>query len=379
MPRKSLLIVSATYVTEENRKKLLALNEHFDLTCATCEKGGAFGLPVSARGGAGLAALPAVGDVLGGTRYFLRGLGRVLRERRYDIILAEAEPWSFIRWQTWWWKRLLQPGALFGEFSWENMERRGAKGLALSFVYRAAIATGDFVIAGSRDAGALFTERGMRPVRILVAPQLGLDEALFAPAGRPEARRAMGVPADCFLAGYCGRFTKAKGIADLVEAVELARRRSDIRLALLGDGDCRPAAREWLHILPPRRHPDIASFMQALDLFVLPSRETREGGVCWKEQFGHVLIEAMGCGVAALGSDSGAIPEVLGGAAQLFPEGGVEALAERILFFHDNPAARERIARAGRERVLERYTNTAVAARWAAFLHAIPARTPPRS
>jgi len=38
------------------------------------------------------------------------------------------------------------------------------------------------------------------------------------------------------------------------------------------------------------------------------------------EQFGHVLIEAMAMGIPVIGSDSGAIPEVIGREDLLFPE-----------------------------------------------------------
>ena len=41
----------------------------------------------------------------------------------------------------------------------------------------------------------------------------------------------------------------------------------------------------------------------------------------WKEQFGHVIIEAMACKVPVIGSDSGEIPHVIGDAGLIFPEG----------------------------------------------------------
>ena len=63
---------------------------------------------------------------------------------------------------------------------------------------------------------------------------------------------------------------------------------------------------------------DVPRHLRALDALVLPSESTP----LWKEQFGHVLIEAMACGVPVVGSDSGAIPEVIGEAGLLFPGGG---------------------------------------------------------
>jgi glycosyltransferase involved in cell wall biosynthesis len=63
-----------------------------------------------------------------------------------------------------------------------------------------------------------------------------------------------------------------------------------------------------------------------MDVLVLPSR-TRPH---WKEQLGRVLIEAMACEVPVVGSRSGAIPDVIGDAGLLFPEGDVARLREAI-------------------------------------------------
>src|SRR5205823_6530079 len=61
------------------------------------------------------------------------------------------------------------------------------------------------------------------------------------------------------------------------------------------------------------------------DVLVLPSH-TIPGK--WKEQFGRVLVEAMASGCVPIGSNSGAIPSVIGGAGLIFPEGDVRGLAE---------------------------------------------------
>ena len=57
----------------------------------------------------------------------------------------------------------------------------------------------------------------------------------------------------------------------------------------------------------------------------------------WEEQFGMVLAEAMAAGAPVLASSSGAIPEVVGTSAQLFPPGDWIELA-RLL--REGPLAR---------------------------------------
>jgi glycosyltransferase involved in cell wall biosynthesis len=71
---------------------------------------------------------------------------------------------------------------------------------------------------------------------------------------------------------------------------------------------------------------------------VLASLATASGGYVpgdiprffWEEQFGMVLAEAMAAGLQILASESGAIPEVAGNVAMLFPPGDWMQLATRL-------------------------------------------------
>jgi len=95
---------------------------------------------------------------------------------------------------------------------------------------------------------------------------------------------------------------------------------------------------------------DAERMIGALDVLVLPSR-TRPN---WSEQFGRVLIEGMASDVAVVASDSGAIGEVVGDGAFLFPEDDADALARAIargLSAVDGAAVRAR----GVQRVRDRY------------------------
>jgi glycosyltransferase involved in cell wall biosynthesis len=78
-----------------------------------------------------------------------------------------------------------------------------------------------------------------------------------------------------------------------------------------------------------------------------------------------VLIEAMSCGVPVIGSCSGEIPHVIGEAGLTYPEGDVAALSTAIARLADDPVARQDMACRGRERVLARFTQAAIARRHA--------------
>ena len=385
---RRLVVVGATYATEEPRKKIACLAEHFELTCITADSYTGYGLvnrladqppPTGYR----CVGLPALGNPDSTTHYLLKGLQEALRRARPEIVLVETEPWAWLRWQTWWAARRLGVPVQFGEFSWENVRRPGWKGALLSIIYRAAARTADFVIGGNEDAGNFFVEVGLPRERLLVAPQLGVDETVFHPVDLASKRRRrvdLDLPTDAFLVGFSGRLLEMKGVPDLIEAVERLRAQPGgeaVQLALLGPGDIRPllGAREscppWLHVRPACPHSEMARFMQTLDLFVLPSREWNRDGLQWKEQFGHVLIEAMACGIPVIGSSSGAIPTVLDDPAQIFPQGDVDLLTQRLKAFVRDPARRVASVQRQTARLHANYTNSVLARTWAQFIRRV--------
>jgi glycosyltransferase involved in cell wall biosynthesis len=82
-------------------------------------------------------------------------------------------------------------------------------------------------------------------------------------------------------------------------------------------------------------HKEMPDFMNAADIVVLPS----VSGPGVKEQYGRVLPEAMACAKVVVGSQVGAIPELVGEAGILVPERDAGALAERLRALLTAPAA----------------------------------------
>ena len=95
-----------------------------------------------------------------------------------------------------------------------------------------------------------------------------------------------------------------------------------------------------------------------IDVLAVPSL-TRPN---WKEQFGRVLVEAMASGVPVIGSDSGAIPDIIGDAGLIVPEGDVSALADGLCRLQREDDLRARLMKAGRARVIDHFTHQQVAA-----------------
>ena len=96
--------------------------------------------------------------------------------------------------------------------------------------------------------------------------------------------------------------------------------------------------------------PDVERYMQAADCFVCPSR--------WGEAAGFVNIEAQACGLPAVGSRVGGVPELIqdGRTGFLFPCEDDRQLADKIRVLYEDPARCRAMQRAAREWVVERFS-----------------------
>jgi len=148
-----------------------------------------------------------------------------------------------------------------------------------------------------------------------------------------------------------------KGLVPLLEAAALLRRDRPLELVIIG----RPKAngpvanaidrlglRDVVTTVSGVSDKEMARLYGEAALAVVPSLY---------EGFSLPAIEAMACGVAVVATTGGAIPEVVGpDAALLVAPGDAVALAEAIAMLLDDPDRRRRMGRAGRERVMERFT-----------------------
>lgn len=186
----------------------------------------------------------------------------------------------------------------------------------------------------------------------------GVDPAAFQPPADPgEARRALGLPPDGFIAGTVSRLDPVKGIDDLLRAGRLLRDRGlAATLLILGYGPEAATLRRLaaeLGLEGAVRFPDPQTppraVLACLDIFVLASRF---------EGLPNVALEAMAMGVPVVATAVGGTAEAVadGLTGTLVPPNRPDRLAEAIVRFLKDPAAARAAGAAGRRRVLERFS-----------------------
>jgi glycosyltransferase involved in cell wall biosynthesis len=207
------------------------------------------------------------------------------------------------------------------------------------------------------------------PARVVTIHN-GIDPARFRPdaAARARVRDELGFADDHLVVGIVGRVTPSKGHREFLDMAarlagdfpqarflvvgEATRGEEDEGRAILDGIDAGPL-RGRVTVTGFRR--DVPDLLTGMDVFAFPSHN---------EAFGLALIEAMATGLPTVSSDcDGVLDIVVEGETGLMvpPRDGAKLAAAAAILLGD-AALRERMGRAGRARVLERFTEDRMAA-----------------
>ncbi len=305
---------------------------------------------------------------------FGTGIVSLLREFRPDVIHVDQGAKSVGYAELITLNRLLGLKAKNVFFTWWNLPYEVKFPLSVLEAYNLRHTHG--AIVGNQDGADILRDHSYNGPTCVI-PQLGVDESLFCPSAQPDLAIKHGITPNDFVIGFVGRFVPEKGLVTLFEA--LGKLQTNLperpwKLLLLGRGPLKEKLQEqaaamgianriiWIESVP---HDDVARYINLMDTLVLPSETTYQfktlSAVGWKEQFGHVLIEAMACKVPVIGSDSGEIPYVIKTDGLVFPEGDAVALAHKITLLIEQPDQQKALAEKGYCRAMNEYTNTALA------------------
>ena len=146
----------------------------------------------------------------------------------------------------------------------------------------------------------------------------------------------------------------------MIQAIKKLSDRDDFRLLVVGDGDLRDSYQSMVDSFGLGKKiifvgylsdNELPKYYSIADMFVLPSIDKTEA-------FGIVYLEAMASGVPVIGSDLAGVRSVIDKKKNglLVKPGSVDNLASMIQYLLKNPKEAKAMGKAGKEKVLERYT-----------------------
>lgn len=140
----------------------------------------------------------------------------------------------------------------------------------------------------------------------------GYREDLFYPLDPYECRRSLGLPSDKKIILTVGNLEEVKGHIYLVKAMDyVVKTRKDVICYIVGGGKLEnklktqlkfAGLQDYIKLVGGRPHDEIPLWMNACDIFVLPS--LNEGNPT-------VMFECLGCGKPFVGTKVGGIPEII--------------------------------------------------------------------
>jgi glycosyltransferase involved in cell wall biosynthesis len=277
----------------------------------------------------------------------VRALFRWLKRHRCDVVSTHSSTDSWLAAIA-----LLALGRPYPMVRTRHISAPVPRNLPTRWLYTHA--TARIVTTGEALKKELIETNGYRAARIDSVPT-GIDGARFAPGDRAAARASLGLPAEGTLVGIVATLRSWKGHRYLVEAV--AALPGTVALAIVGDGPQRKALEALVDKLGLRtrvrfagNQRDVLPWLQALDIFVLPSYAN--------EGVPQALVQAMLAGLPCVTTHAGSIAElaVPEQTALVVPPQDVPALRAAIERILKDPSLGKRLGAAARKHCSERYS-----------------------
>ena len=375
-----ILVASHTYIVDLNCEKfrtLAQLNPNIEVTIVVPKKwkpGGVQNKVIETKprseGNFKVVPISNFSENNQGLLTFGIDIIKLLQEFTPQIIQVEQGVKSFAYAQLITLNKWLNLRAKNVFFTWWNLPYESK--FPVSYLEQYNLSNTHGLVAGNQDAADILWDHGYDQA-VTVMPQLGVDERLFSPKKQLDLAKQLGIKEEDFMIGFVGRFVEEKGILTLLKAVQSLPEKQ-WKLLLLGRGELKDqiikesqknGIEDKIIIVESVAHDQVPQYINLMNVLVLPSETTYKfktlTAVGWKEQFGHVLIEAMACKVPVIGSNSGEIPNVIKDAGMIFPEADASVLQNCLSQLILNPVLATELAEKGYQRVLENYTNKALA------------------
>lgn len=386
----NLVIISHAYVYAPYRAKIEALAKYKDIniTLITPEfglEGGGQKVYTTPYEGKAYKHIILSGFFTGKLNFFIfRNLKKTLQSLNPDIIMLEEEYWTQVAAQVSYVTKKFLPETKLILLSQENICHiwdREAQSPYQKLRYASFHLLEKFIIP--RLDGLIFQfpevwqdfEQRMLALKFKglkgTFPQLGVDYDRFCTpieaSKLDEIRNSLHIKPEDFVYGYIGRLTLEKGIEDMIYSFA-GWHKTNTRVLIIGNG-----SEEYINTLntlidklnlnhiislhPAIAFDDIPAYFQLLDISILLSHTTP----IWKEQFGRVLVESMAAGTPVIGSDSGAIPLVIGDTGYIVPEKDIIYIRKALNDAYTNKSKYIQLSKLAKARSQKEFSYTAIA------------------
>jgi N-acetyl-alpha-D-glucosaminyl L-malate synthase BshA len=154
---------------------------------------------------------------------------------------------------------------------------------------------------------------------------------------------------------HLSNFRPVKRVQDCIRVLAEVRKHTDARLLMVGDGPERGPAEHLAWQLGVNRHVEflgkqnqVERLIRLAHVLLMPSE---------MESFGLAALEAMACGVPAVGTRVGGVPELIADGEDGFLEkvGDIEGQAMRVVQLLTDDALHTRMAQAARQTASTRF------------------------
>lgn len=394
----NLVIISHAYVYSAYRAKIEALSEYHDLniTLITPEfglEGGGQKVYAEHYEGKQYRHIILSGYFTGKLNFFVfKNLKSTLKSLHPDVILLEEEYWTQVAAQVIYITKKFFVHTKLILLSQENIchiwEKEGTtpyqkfRYATFHFIEKYVIANLDGLAFQFPEVWNDFNTRITQlhfQGKKAILPQLGVDYHRFATISPKiqSLRKELEINNDTFVYGYIGRIIPEKGIEDMIRAFE-GWDIKNTKLLIIGNGDAAYVNHikdlilelnldDMIIMKSAIPFEDIPTYFQLFNISLLLSHTTP----IWKEQFGRVLVESMAAGTPVIGSDSGAIPLVIGDTGYIVSEQSVPEIQKALIEAFEDTKKYQLLVNKAKERSHREFSYQAIAKKTYTFIQKV--------
>lgn len=186
-----------------------------------------------------------------------------------------------------------------------------------------------------------------------------IDGYMFSPVSKEEkfiSKQQLGLPKDSVVIYHASNFRPIKQVNLIIESAKILKERNEnIYFLLVGDGVEKASLEEKAkfeynldNIIFTGKQEDVLPYINASDVAILPSS---------REAFGMSLVEPMSCGLPAIGTNVGGIPEIIKHDfnGYLFDNGDIDQIVHYITKISKDDSLRAKLGNSAREFVTTKF------------------------